>query len=65
MKNTLSQILLMLTLSGFLINLSSCHDYVEYANDPYGNFDALWTAIDEHYCFFEYKNTQQESEHRT
>ena len=36
--------------------LAGCHKYEEYANDPYGNFDALWTAIDEHYCFFEYKD---------
>ena len=36
--------------------LVSCHDYEEFANDPLGNFDALWTIIDEHYCFFEYKD---------
>ena len=36
--------------------LVSCHDYEEFANDPQGNFDALWTIIDEHYCFFEYKD---------
>lgn len=36
--------------------LASCHEEVEYKNDPYGNFDALWTSIDEHYCFFKYKD---------
>ena len=36
--------------------LVSCHDYEEFANDSQGNFDALWTIIDEHYCFFEYKD---------
>ena len=45
---------------GLLAFLGSCHDYDEYANDPYGNFDALWTIIDEHYCFFEYKNVDWE-----
>lgn len=34
----------------------SCHKYEEFANDPEGNFDALWTIIDQHYCFFEYKD---------
>jgi hypothetical protein len=27
----------------------------EYRNDPLGNFEALWKIMDEHYCFFEYK----------
>ncbi len=27
-----------------------------FEDDPYGNFDALWTILDERYCFFEYKN---------
>lgn len=36
--------------------ISSCHKQEEFDNDPYGNFDALWTNVDEHYCFFKYKN---------
>ncbi len=36
--------------------LSACHDIPEYVNDPQGNFDALWTIIDEHYCFFNEKD---------
>lgn len=40
----------------FAVIVASCHDEVEYKNDPYGNFDALWTSIDEHYCFFKYKD---------
>ncbi|MBR5086808.1 MAG: S41 family peptidase [Muribaculaceae bacterium] len=39
-----------------LIPLNSCHDQVEWDNDPYGNFDALWSILDEHYCFFAYKD---------
>ena len=27
----------------------------EYVNTPYGNFMALWTIMDEHYCFFDLK----------
>ena len=34
---------------------TSCIDEVEYENTPQGNFEALWKIIDEHYCFFDYK----------
>lgn len=47
---------LYIILSAALIALSSCHKQEEWGNDPMGNFDALWTIIDEHYCFFEYKD---------
>lgn len=33
----------------------SCHSIEEWDDDPQGNFDALWTLIDRHYCFFEEK----------
>lgn len=38
-----------------LFSLTACHSVEEFENDPKGNFDALWTIIDEHYCFFEQK----------
>ena len=34
----------------------ACHEPEEFDNDVYGNFDALWTSVDQHYCFFKYKN---------
>lgn len=37
------------------ILLSSCHEVEEWDNNPKGNFDALWSILDEHYCFFEEK----------
>lgn len=37
------------------ILLFSCHCIEEWDNNPRGNFDALWTILDEHYCFFEEK----------
>ena len=37
---------------------AGCVDEEEYADTPQGNFEALWRIIDEHYCFFDYK--QQE-----
>lgn len=39
-----------------LLLLSSCHKVEVFEDDPYGNFDALWTILDERYCFFEYKD---------
>jgi hypothetical protein len=42
-------------LSGF----TSCvKEEIEPENTPQGNFEALWRIMDEHYCFFDYK--QQE-----
>lgn len=35
--------------------LSGCEDNMSFNNDAHGNFDALWTILDENYCFFEYK----------
>ena len=35
--------------------LSSCTKVDIYENTPAGNFEALWSIIDEHYCFFDYK----------
>jgi C-terminal processing protease CtpA/Prc len=39
----------------FLLTLSSCMEIEEYENNVQGNFEALWKIMDEHYCFFEYK----------
>ena len=40
------------------VALSSCVNEDELPNTRQGNFEALWKMIDEHYCFFDYK--QQE-----
>jgi hypothetical protein len=40
------------------ILLTACVDTEEREDTPTGNFEALWHIIDEHYCFFDYK--QQE-----
>ena len=42
--------------AAILLQLTACHSQEEFPNDPHGNFDALWKEIDEHYCFFKYKN---------
>jgi hypothetical protein len=43
--------------------LTACHDLPEYSNDPQGNFEALWTAVDQHYCFFEEKGIDWDGIH--
>ncbi len=53
MKRFISHIATLLLLGSLL--LTSCQKVEVFDNDPYGNFDALWSIIDEHYCFFEYK----------
>lgn len=35
--------------------LTSCISETEFANTSNGNLEALWTIMDEHYCFFDYK----------
>lgn len=37
---------------------ASCVEEEEYADNPEGNFEALWKIMDEHYCFFDYKNEE-------
>ncbi len=49
MKKILSIIILALS-------LPSCHDIEDFDNDPKGNFDALWSILDQHYCFFKEKD---------
>ena len=39
----------------FTFLLLSCVDTDEQTDTPTGNFEALWQIIDEHYCFFDYK----------
>ena len=40
---------------------TSCIDEVEHEDTPQGNFEALWQIIDEHYCFFDYKQIDWDS----
>lgn len=37
------------------ILMAACINEDERPDTPSGNFEALWQIIDEHYCFFEYK----------
>lgn len=53
MKNLLMTSLLLL-----LACLTACVDEEEFSDTPAGNFEALWTIIDEHYCFLDYKRQE-------
>ena len=55
----LSKIAILFTLLSTLL-FQSCHKVEVFTDDPYGNFDALWSILDEHYCFFEYKELDWE-----
>lgn len=46
----------LLALSSWL--LVSCVDIEERDDTATGNFEALWTILDEHYCFFDYKQKE-------
>ena len=58
MPKILHNITLALLAVATVFALSACVDENEYADNPRGNFEALWHAIDEHYCFFDYKKEQ-------
>lgn len=42
----------------------ACHSVDDYERNPVGNFDALWSIIDEHYCFFDEKGVDWDSVYR-
>ena len=46
----------LLALSSWL--LLSCVDIEERDDTATGNFEALWTILDEHYCFFDFKQKE-------
>lgn len=42
---------------------TSCFDEDTYTNTQKGNFEALWKIMDEHYCFFTYKDVDWNEVH--
>lgn len=56
MKRLVSTYLnILLIISATVLAITACVDEDEFADSPQGNFEALWKIIDEHYCFFGYK----------
>ena len=45
----------LIAFSILLAVFSSCRSYEEFDNNATGNLKALWTILDEHYCFFSQK----------
>ena len=59
-RGFLSFALIILLLTGFVS--TSCESYkFDFENNPQGNFDALWTILDENYCYFDYKGINWDS----
>lgn len=55
MKHFLGKILALIMV---VSALGSCVDETEFADNPRGNFEALWKILDERYCFFDYKKAE-------
>ena len=53
---------LLLFLSALLL-CTACVDEDQFADNPKGNFEALWKIMDEHYCFFQEKGVDWDSIH--
>ena len=45
-------------ITAIMLLVVSCVPENEFENTPKGNFNALWTIIDERYCFLDYKNEE-------
>lgn len=52
----MNQLRSLLIIIASLLAAVSCHDIPQYADNPRGNFEALWRTLDEHYCFFREKD---------
>lgn len=55
-SKTIKYLVAMGAAAGISAACGGCHSVETWDNDLYGNFDALWTVMDEHYCFFESKD---------
>jgi len=56
MKNRLIYLIRLVVIAiGMAGSFTSCVDEEAWSDTPQGNLEALWQIIDEHYCFFDYK----------
>ena len=56
--------LYLLSLLSFFFVLGGCAQQDEFEHDQVGNFEALWTIMDEHYSFFDYKQVDWNEVHQ-
>ena len=54
--SSLAKLVNLVLLVSLVFLCTSCIDEDEKTDTAQGNFEALWQIIDEHYCFFDYKN---------
>lgn len=54
-------ILSIISTATLICSLAACHHVEEWENDARGNFNALWTILDTHYCFFEERGIDWDS----
>ncbi len=47
-----------------LLAVTGCSQQDEFEHDQVGNFEALWTIMDEHYSFFDYKQVDWDEVHQ-
>jgi len=50
--------------AALVLFLTGCEQHDVYTTDPRTNFEALWTIMDEHYCFFDYKQVDWNEVHQ-
>lgn len=53
-----SRMFVRLLVLGVAVCLASCVDVEEFDNNARGNMEALWTIMDQHYCFFDEKKSE-------
>ena len=58
LPSTPAILLAVIFLLAITVSLTSCVKEDEQSNTRQGNFEALWKILDEHYCFFNYKQKE-------
>ena len=56
MKRFGNSLIVSLVAAAAAVGAGGCHTVESWDNNHRGNFDALWTILDEHYCFFDEKD---------
>jgi len=52
-----------IAICSLLFIMTSCVEEATYSDTPEGNFEELWSIIDEQYCFLDYKNIDWDAIH--
>lgn len=63
MLYSMKRLLSLFAAAVLLGSLGACEKPDEYTTSPRENFEALWKILDEHYCFFGYKDVDWDEVH--